>query len=315
MSLVLRSACALVASSALLLSGCQRESLRKPLIAVIVPSQDNPFFKTEADAAAERARSLGYRVRVDAHDDDAYRQDTLIDNAIASHAVAIVIDNAGTDASVAAIRRATRAGVPCFLIDREISDSGVAKAQIIADNDQGSRLVAGAFSEALPAGSKYAELLGRESDANAQIRTKGFHAVLDSKPALKQVAAQSANWSQSEAFQKTETILQAHPEIKGIIAGNDTMAMGALAAVRSAHLPGIVIAGFDGSPDAIDAIQSGGLNSTALQPAVVIARLAVDQADRFLKSGSTGQPERQTIPCDLVVRANASQFSNFEKVR
>ena len=95
----------------------------------------------EGEAAAQAARALGYRVRVDAHDDDAYRQDTLIDDAIASHAVAIVIDNAGTDASTSAIRRATRAGVPCFLIDREITGKGVAKAQILADNDQGARLV------------------------------------------------------------------------------------------------------------------------------------------------------------------------------
>ena len=73
---------------------------------------------------------------------------------------------------------------------------------------------------------EYAELLGRESDTNAQIRTKGFHAILDSIPGLKRVAAQSANWSQAEAFQKTETMLQAHGSITGIIAGNDTMALG-----------------------------------------------------------------------------------------
>ena len=67
-------------------------------------------------------------------------------------------------------------------------------------------------------------------------------------PGLKLVAAQSANWSQSEAFQKTETILQAHGEIAGIIAGNDTMALGAAAAVKSAGLTNIRIVGFDGSP-------------------------------------------------------------------
>ena len=128
-----------------------------------------------------------------------------MDGAIASNAAAIILDNAGADSSIAAVRRATKAGIPCFLIDRAIDADGIAKAQIIADDDQGARIVAAEFVRALePAGGDYAELLGRESDTNAQVRTSGFHAVLDKQTNLVRVAAQSANWSQSEAFQKTE---------------------------------------------------------------------------------------------------------------
>ena len=301
---------------ALGVSACHRPDTSKKLIVVIVPSQDNPFFKAEADAAAARAVSLGYRVRVDAHDDDAYRQDNLIDAAIASNASAIVLDNAGADSSVAAIRRATKAGIPCFLIDRAINANGIAKAQIIADNHQGSVIVAEDFIRALgPSGGQYVELLGRESDTNAQVRTSGFHSVLDASTNLVRVAAQSANWSQAEAFQKTETLLQAHQEIKGIISGNDTMALGALAAVKSAGRRGIVISGFDGSPDAVAAIRLGELRATALQPAVLISRLAVDEANDFLQTGSTHRQEVQIIPCDLVTRKNADDFKDFEKVR
>jgi erythritol transport system substrate-binding protein len=295
---------------------CNRAELSRPLIVIIVPSQDNPFFKAEADAAAARGLGLGYRVRVDAHDDDAYRQDNLIDSAIASNAAAIILDNAGADSSVAAVRRATLAGIPCFLIDREIEADGIAKAQIIADNNQGARIVAEEFVRAIGSQkSDYAELLGRESDTNAQVRTRAFHGVLDARSTLHRVAAQSANWSQSEAFQKTETMLQAHATIRGIIAGNDTMALGAVAAVKSSGLSRIVITGLDGSPDAIAAIRAGTLRATSLQPAVLIARLAVDEAHRFLHTGNTGKPERQIIPCDLVTRQNADDYSNFEKVR
>ncbi len=299
----------------LVTTGCHRDEHRKKLIVVIVPSQDNPYFKAEADAAAARALELGYRVRVDAHEDDAFRQDNLVDAAIASDAVAIILDNAGADATVSAVRRATRAGIAVFLIDREIDATGIAKAQIISDNDQGARLVAAEFARAMNGKGEYAELLGKESDTNAQIRTRGFHAVLDRYPNLKLVTAQSANWSQAEAFQKTETMLQAHGDIAGIIAGNDTMALGAAAALKSAGKVNVQITGFDGSPDAIDAIERGELRATALQPAVLISRLAMDEADRFLKTGSTGQPELQIIPCELVTKSNAGDFSNFEKVR
>jgi erythritol transport system substrate-binding protein len=129
------------------------------------------------------------------------------------------------------------------------------------------------------------------------------------------VSAQSANWSQSEAFQKTETILQAHGEIGGIIAGNDTMALGAMAAVKSSGKKGIVITGFDGSPDAVAAVRNGGLKATTLQPAVRIARLAVEEANQFLKTGATGKPERQVVPCDLVTQGNADDYGEFEKAR
>ncbi len=300
----------------LLLTSCHPSGAAQPLIVVLVPSQDNPFFKAEGDAAAARARSLGYRVRVDAHDDDAYRQDNLIDAAIASNAAAIILDNAGADSSIAAVRRATKAGIPCFLIDRSIGADGIAKAQIIADNDQGARIVAAEFVRLLePAGGDYAELLGRESDTNAQVRTNGFHAVLDKHTNLKRVAAQSANWSQSEAFQKTETLLQGHANLRGIIAGNDTMALGAASAVKSAGRTGIVITGFDGSPDAVAAVREGTLGATSLQPAVLIARQAVDEADRYLKTGSTGKPERQVVLCDLVTGQNAADYKDFEKIR
>ena len=306
-----RFACLCLTALAPLL-GCRQRDSRK-LIAIIVPSQDNPYFKAEADAAAQRAQQLGYRIRVDAHNDDAYRQDNLVDAAIASNAVALILDNAGVDASVSAVRRAARAGILCILIDRQINALGIARAQIVSDNDQGARLVAAEFARALNNSGEYVELLGRQSDTNAQVRTRGFHAILDQQPALKLVSAQSANWSQSEAFSKTETMLQAHGSIKGIIAGNDTMALGAAAAVKSAGLRGIRIVGFDGSPDAIAAIQAGDLQATALQPAVLISRLAVDEADTFLRTGSTGKPEVQVIPCDLVTAQNAQDYKDFER--
>ena len=295
-----------------MLTGCRAPDTKK-LVTIIVPSEDNPYFAAEAKAAAQRATELGYRVRVDTHDDDAYRQDNLIDVAIASNAAILILDNAGTDASISAVRRAAKAGIACFLIDRKISARGIAKAQIVSDSDQGARLVATEFAQAMDFKGAYAELLGRESDTNAQVRTQGFHAVLDHDAGLTMVAAQSANWSQAEAFQKTETMLQAHGNIGGIIAGNDTMALGAAAAVKSAGLKGVKIVGFDGDPDAIAAIARGEMQATAMQPAVLISRMAMDEADRFLKTGSTGKPEMQVIPCDLVTKTNAADYLDFEQ--
>ena len=115
------------------------------LIAVITPSHDNPFFKAEAEGAEAKAKELGYDVISLVHDDDANKQSQLIDTAIARGAKAIILDNAGADATVAAVKKAKEAGIPSFLIDREINASGVALAQIVSNNYQGAQLGAQEF--------------------------------------------------------------------------------------------------------------------------------------------------------------------------
>ncbi len=284
---------------------------RSNLIVIITPSMDNPFFGQEAAGAEARAKALGYETLKFSHDDDAYKQSQLIDTAIARNAAAIILDNAGADASAAAIGKAKAAGVPVFLIDREINVRGLATAQIVSNNFQGAALGAEAFVQAMGEKGAYVELVGKESDTNAAIRSRGFHEVIDQYPDLKMIGRQSANWSQSEAFSKTQSILQAHPDVKGIIAGNDTMAMGAVAALESAGRGDVVVVGFDGSNDARDAILAGKLKATVLQPAFRQAQYAVELADRYLKTGKTGQPEKQLMDCFLVTSANARDLDNF----
>ncbi len=282
------------------------------LIVIITPSLDNPFFGQEAKSAATRARELGYQTLMYSHGDDAYKQSQLIETAIARGAAAIVLDNAGADATVSAVRLARNAGVPVFLIDREISERGVAAVQIVSNNYQGAALAAANFARAMGERGGYAELLGKESDTNAPIRSRGFHDVLDQYPELKLLARQTANWSQSEAFTKTQAILQAHPDVKGIIAGNDTMAMGALAAIESAGRHDVIIVGFDGSNDVRDMILAGKIHATALQPVVRQAQYAVELADRYLKTGKTGQPEKLLIDCILIDKNNGRHLKDFD---
>lgn len=302
----------LVAGISLLMLGTA--FAQKGLIAIITPPHDNPFFKAEADAAQARAQELGYETLVSVHDDDANKQDQLIDTAIAQGADAIILDNAGADATIAAVQKAKDAGIPSFLIDREINETGVAVAQIVANNYQGATLGAEEFVRLMGEAGQYVELLGKESDTNAGIRSQGYHDVIDQYPDLEMVAQQSANWSQTEAFEKMETILQANPDIKGVIAGNDTMALGANAALEAAGKGDVIVVGFDGSPDVIEAIKAGDIQATVLQPAAALAVAAVDQADVYLQNGSTDLDEKQAIDAELVTPENAEEFGVFERI-
>jgi erythritol transport system substrate-binding protein len=281
------------------------------LIVIITPSPDNVFFKAEQVAADAEAKKLGYTPLVISHDDDPTKQSQAIDTAISRKAAAIILDNAGADVTVTALQKAKDAKIPSFLIDREINSTGVAVSQIVSNNSQGATLGGQEFAKDMGQSGEYFELTGKATDTNAGVRSKGYHSVLDQLPKIKMVAQQSANWDQTEALQKVQTMLQAHPNVKGIIAGNDTMALGAWAALQAAKKTNVIVTGFDGSPDVAASILKDGIKATVLQPAAQIAEMAVDQADKFIKGGSTGQPEKQSVDCVLINKDNASKLSNF----
>jgi erythritol transport system substrate-binding protein len=284
---------------------------QKKLIAVIVPSPENPFFKAEADAADAKAKALGYETLVLVHNDDPVKQDQLFDTAIARKAAAIILDNAGADATIAAVKKAKDAGIPSFLVDREINATGSAVAQLVSNNYQGATLGAEEFAKLMGEEGDYVELIGKETDTNAGIRSKGYNDTLSQYPKLKKVAAQSANWNQAEAFQKMQTIIQQFPNIKGVISGNDTMALGAYAALKAAGKGKVIVVGFDGSPDVAESIKAGEIRATVLQPVVHLSELAVEQADQYIKNGKATQDEKQTIDCVLINPDNVQNYTAF----
>jgi erythritol transport system substrate-binding protein len=281
-------------------------------IAVITVDPSNPYWKAEVDTAVAEAEALGYDTTVDAHNNDADKQNQFIDGAISKNVVAIILDPAGADESVGAVQKATDAGIPVFLVNAEISEQGIAKSQIVSNNAQGATLGAEEFAKAVGAGD-YVELFGNPTDNNAQVRSDGYAEVLSQYPDLKNVQRETANWDRAEGKAKMEIMLSAHPDIKGVVAGNDEMALGAIQALKDAgKLEQVKVLGFDGNQDATDAVKAGEMVATVLQPIVEGTKMAVAQADSYLKTGETGvAEEKQAIDCVLITKENAGQLNNF----
>ena len=282
-------------------------------IVIITPSHSNPYFKTVADAASAKAVELGYEAKVIQHDDDPAKQDEAFETAIQIGAKAIVCDNAGADVTVAAVQKAKEAGIPTFLVDREITTTGDAVAQMVSNNFQGASLVAEYFVELMDEEGGYVEFLGKESDTNAGVRSSGFHDVIDQYPDMVMLDQQTANWEQTEAYDKMESVIQAlgAENIKGVISGNDTMAMGIIEACLKAGMTDVIVMGFDGSNDVRDSILRGEIKATALQPIAYIAEQAVVQADEYIKTGESKYEEKQLMDCVLINAENADKLDNF----
>ncbi len=296
----------------LAIAGIASAADSKGIIYVITASYATPMFETEARIAKEVAEELGYTVKAVSHDDDLTVQAQIIDTAIADGAVGILLDNAGAEGSIAAVEKAKEAGIPTVAIDRELAKDGVAIAQFVSNNYQGAAAVAEVFVEAMGEEGEYAELLGKETETACTVRSQGFHDVIDQYEDLVMVAQETANWEQTTAYEKMETMLQAHPNIRGAICGNDPMALGAAAAFKAAGIEGAIIISVDGSDEARDAILAGDMTATAMQQAAYQAELGIRTIDNWLNTGESGfEDEKQLVDCIAITEENAHNLSQF----
>ncbi|WP_102784323.1 D-ribose ABC transporter substrate-binding protein [Thalassospira sp. GB04J01] len=272
------------------------------LISIIVNDPSNPYWFTEGEVAKATAEELGYDANVGAHKGDTNTESNLVDTAITNQAKAIILDPANADGSIGAVKKAVAAGIPVFIVNAEINQTGLAKAQLVSNNAQGAALGAMAWVDAMGDSGSYVELFGAPSDNNAQTRSNGFETVLTQYPDLEKKAQEVANWDRTQGYSKMQSMLQANPDISGVISGNDEMALGAIAALKEAgKLEGKVIGGFDGSPDAVEAVKAGELTYTVLQPVAIFAEEAVRQADHFITTGELKVvEEKQLFDCILV---------------
>jgi erythritol transport system substrate-binding protein len=282
-------------------------------MAIITVDPSNPYWKAEIDTAQAEAKKLGYKTTVNAHTNDQTKQSQFIDAAISAKVSVIILDPAGAKESVGAVQKATSAGIPVFLVNAEIDQQGIAKSQIVSNNSQGATLGAQEWVKAVGNKGEYVELFGQPTDNNAKVRSDAYHGVIDQYPDLKLLQKETANWDRQQGKQKMELMLQAHPNITGVIAGNDEMALGAIQALKDANkLAQVKVLGFDGNDDAAAAVLNGEMVATSLQPIVQGSTLAVQQADSFLRTGKTGvSSEKQAINCVLITKANATKLKGF----
>lgn len=282
------------------------------LMTIIVNDPSNPYWFTEGEIAKKTAEGLGYKAVVGGHKGDTNTESNLIDTAITNKSVAIILDPANADGSVGAVKRAIAANIPVFLVNAEINQEGLAKAQLVSNNAQGAALGATQWVESVGDKGKYVELLGSPSDNNAATRSNGYDTVLSQYPDLVKAGKDVANWDRTQGHDKMQALLQANPDIIGVISGNDEMALGAIAALKKAgKLDQVKVGGFDGSPDAVAAIKAGELQYTVLQPVAVFSEAAVKQADNFIKTGKTGvDQEKQLFDCILITKDNVDKYTS-----
>ncbi len=264
----------LVATAAILFTqSTSAQTAPKEKIAVVVSTLNNPWFVVLGETAKARAIELGYDATIFDSQNDTAKEASHFENIIASGYKAILFNPTDANGSVANVQKAKAAGIPVFCIDREINSTNAATAQMLSDSYSGCVKLGQFFVKTVGKEGEYAELLGIVGDNNTWNRSKGFHSVVDRYTDLMMVAQQSGEFDRAKGLEVMESILQAHPNIKAVFCGNDSMAMGAYQALVSAGKDKQVkVFGFDGADDVVKSIAEGKIVATGMQFPKTMAR-------------------------------------------
>ncbi|WP_211655164.1 ribose ABC transporter substrate-binding protein RbsB [Planococcus alpniumensis] len=256
-----------------------------------ISTLNNPFFVTLSEGAEAKASELGATLSVVDAQDDASKQASDVEDLIQQGVDVILINPVDSEAVASAVTSANNADIPVITVDRS-AEGGEVVSHIASDNVAGGEMAAEHLLSLVGDGAKVAELEGVPGSSAARERGEGFNNI--AADSLDVVAKQTANFNRAEGLSVMENILQANPDVTGVFAHNDEMALGALEAIEASGKD-VTVVGFDATNDAVAAVEEGRLAGTIAQKPEMIGEMAVETAIQHLD----GEEVEASIPVEL----------------
>jgi ribose transport system substrate-binding protein len=290
------------------LAGCgTARAPEKPRVALVMKSLANEFFKAREDGARAHEAREGARYDLVAtgikDEQDVAGQIRLVEQMIAQGVDALVIAPADSKALVSVCKRAAEAGIVVVNIDNKLDAGVLAEKQVRIpfvgpDNRSGARKVGEHLAKHLRPGDKVAILEGVPGAYNAIERKAGFQEAMRAA-GIVVAASQSASWETARANQVAAALLSEIPDLKAFLCANDSMALGAVAALRAAgRAAAVKVVGFDNISAVRELLRGGQMLATADQLAGQIAVYGIEYALEMLQTGAP--PKDRETPVDLV---------------
>ena len=279
----------------------------RPRVALVMKSLANEFFQTMEDGARAHQAEDPARYELLAegirNELDVARQIDLVEQMVARGAQALVLAPADSRALVAAVARAVEAGLIVVNIDNRLDEDALRERRLNIpfvgpDNRDGARQAGEVLAATLQSGDEVAIIEGAPGAFNAIQRRLGFEDAM-TEAGMEIVASQSGYWEMDRANQVAASLLLAHPDLAGILCANDSMALGAVAAVRAAGKEDSVkIVGFDNISAVRTLVEEQSVLATVDQHADSIAVNGIDHALAIL--AGTHEPADLQTPVTLI---------------
>ncbi|MFG2571245.1 substrate-binding domain-containing protein [Streptomyces sp. NPDC048481] len=277
-----------------------------PRIGLALSTLNNPFFVQIQSGAKAEAKKLGVDLTVTDAQNDASQQANQLQNFTSSGYDSIIVNPVDSDAASNSVKAADKADIPVIAVDRGVNKATV-DALVASDNVAGGELAARTVAEKLGGTGRIVILQGQAGTSAARERAEGFAKGLKAYPGIRVLAQQPADFDRTKGLDVMSNLLQAHPDVQGVIAANDEMALGAIKALGSKAGKSVQVVGFDGTPDGLKAVEQGTLYASVAQQPSQLGKIAVDNALKALRGKKV--EETVKVPVKVVTEANVAGFS------
>lgn len=274
-------------------------------IGMSISTLNNPFFVAMRQGAEQAAESAGAEITVQDAQNDAATQANHLQTFLTQGASAVVINPVDSQAAAAPVQDAGQADVPVVAADRSV-DGAETATTVASDNVEGGKMAARTLAEAVGDSGTIIVLQGTPGTSAARDRGSGFQQAIQNSDGINVAARQPANFDRAEALDVMTNLLQAHPDIAGVFAQNDEMALGAIEALGERAGSDVAVIGFDGTPEALQAVQQGTMHATIAQQPAQLGKRSVELAVRAAKGEQV--PPQVQVPVEAVTQDNVGEF-------
>ena len=273
-------------------------------IAVFTKNQTNPYFQAVRVGAEAAAKTLGANViqYIPTRPDSIPEQLSQVEDVIVKKPDAIVFIPVDSRALVPAVEKINAAGIPVTNITDRIAE-GKLVAYVGADDYNIGLSTARALLKAIGGKGNVVILEGVKGSLTNSDRVRGFNDALKEFPQVKLLASQPGNYQRLQALQVMENLIQSFPQIDGVLAANDAMAIGALEALDGANRKAAVV-GINGSREAIELIKSGRLLASGDFNGFIQGCYGVEIAVRNLRKEGT--------PKEIILKPKVIDKTNYQ---
>jgi ABC-type sugar transport system substrate-binding protein len=275
-------------------------------IGMSVSTLNNPYFVQLRDGAEAEAKKLGATLTVTDAQNDASQQVNQVQNFTSQSVKAIILNPVDSDAAAPAVKIADRSSIPVIAVDRGVNNATVAQT-VASDNVAGGKLAAQELAKQISEKGQVVVLQGVAGTSAARDRGEGFTEGIKAYPNIQVVAQQPADFDRTKGLDVMTNLLQSHPDIVGVFAQNDEMALGAIKALGAKAGKDVKVVSFDGTPDGLKAIQDGTLAATVAQQPALLGQQAVQNAVK----AANGEKLEATlnVPVKIATKDNVSEFT------
>lgn len=232
-----------------------------------------------------------------------------VNKMVDDKAAAIVVIAQNSDSIVPAVKRANEAGIPVIATNRDINDGVL--TNVINNERQAGELQADYMAAHLPQNAKVVYIKGEMTISAAVNRYEGFKEAIKAKrPDVEIIASNSTgDWSEAQGIRELSLWLGMYPQIDGVAAANDNMAMGAIKAMKAAGRfnDSVIVCGVDSTDDALASIAAGELKMTVKQDADKIVETIMGLLQQ-IKQGQSLEKGDVLVPMIVITKDNLSQY-------